>query len=136
VRIVSATNNGNGTWTVVTDPGLYLSDWSAARGATLRWNNISYVVYGMAMEDMTVQVPDNGGSGDNLQIQTGIGSWLKGLRIIGPNNMGVLINHNCFRCLVPIVRPPPRSGWLGEWGRLKGGCPVGLTRRAKARLGG
>jgi hypothetical protein len=20
---------------------------------------------------------------------------------------------------------PPRSGWLGEWGRLKGGCPVG-----------
>jgi hypothetical protein len=21
--------------------------------------------------------------------------------------------------------PPPRSGWLGEWGRLKGGCPVG-----------
>jgi tetratricopeptide (TPR) repeat protein len=34
------------------------------------------------------------------------------------------------------VRHPPRSGWLGEWGRLKGGCPVGLTRRAKARLGG
>jgi hypothetical protein len=24
------------------------------------------------------------------------------------------------------VRHPPRSGWLGEWGRLKGGCPVGL----------
>ena len=23
------------------------------------------------------------------------------------------------------VRHPPRSGWLGEWGRLKGGCPVG-----------
>ena len=22
------------------------------------------------------------------------------------------------------VRHPPRSGWLGEWGRLKGGCPV------------
>src|SRR5262252_4723185 len=32
------------------------------------------------------------------------------------------------------VRHPPRSGWLGEWGRLKGGCPVGLTRRAEARL--
>jgi hypothetical protein len=24
------------------------------------------------------------------------------------------------------VRHPPRSGWLGEWGRLKGGCPVAL----------
>src|SRR5437879_12646093 len=24
------------------------------------------------------------------------------------------------------VRHPPQSGWLGEWGRLKGGCPVGL----------
>jgi len=23
------------------------------------------------------------------------------------------------------VRHPPQSGWLGEWGRLKGGCPVG-----------
>jgi hypothetical protein len=23
------------------------------------------------------------------------------------------------------VRHPPRSGWLSEWGRLKGGCPVG-----------
>src|SRR3989442_6255135 len=25
-----------------------------------------------------------------------------------------------------VVRHPPQSGWLGEWGRLKGGCPVGL----------
>src|SRR5467141_3552983 len=24
------------------------------------------------------------------------------------------------------VRHPPQSGSLGEWGRLKGGCPVGL----------
>jgi len=23
------------------------------------------------------------------------------------------------------VRHPPRSGWLSEWGRLKGGCPGG-----------
>ena len=29
---------------------------------------------------------------------------------------------------------PPRSEWLGEWGRLKGGCPAVLTRRAEARL--
>src|SRR5215472_15471106 len=35
---------------------------------------------------------------------------------------------------VVLVRHPPRSGWLGEFGRLKGGCPVGLTRRAEARL--
>src|SRR5437773_8189061 len=28
--------------------------------------------------------------------------------------------------LVLKVRHPPQSGWLGEWGRLKGGCPVGL----------
>src|SRR5213592_2882697 len=27
---------------------------------------------------------------------------------------------------VRLVRHPPQSGWLGEWGRLKGGCPVGL----------
>jgi len=24
------------------------------------------------------------------------------------------------------VRHPPQSGWLSEWGRLKGGCPDGL----------
>jgi hypothetical protein len=23
-----------------------------------------------------------------------------------------------------VVRHPPQSGWLDEWGRLKGGCPV------------
>jgi hypothetical protein len=23
------------------------------------------------------------------------------------------------------VRHPPQSGWLDEWGRLKGGCPYG-----------
>jgi hypothetical protein len=28
-------------------------------------------------------------------------------------------------CRCSRVRHPPRSGWLGEWGRLKGGCPVG-----------
>lgn len=100
LRIVSATNNGNGTWTVVTDPGLYMSDWSASRGATLRWNTSGFTVYGMAIEDMTIRVPDNGGSGDNLQIQSCVGCWVKGLRIIGPNNTAVLLNHNCVHCLV------------------------------------
>jgi hypothetical protein len=29
------------------------------------------------------------------------------------------------RKLEKQVRYPPRSGWLDEWGRLKGGSPVG-----------
>ena len=32
------------------------------------------------------------------------------------------------------VRHPPQSGWLSEWGRLKGGRPSWFWRRAKARL--
>jgi hypothetical protein len=58
--------------------------------------------------DLTVRV--------KVKLVTSFGQWLKRNRL--------------------AVRHPPRSGWLGEWGRLKGGCPVGLTRRAKARLGG
>jgi len=34
-------------------------------------------------------------------------------------------NVEIRRCASATVRHPPRSGWLGEWGRLKGGCPVG-----------
>ena len=29
------------------------------------------------------------------------------------------------RLSVLAVRHPPQSGWLSEWGRLKGGCPGG-----------
>jgi hypothetical protein len=36
----------------------------------------------------------------------------------------------------PGVRHPPRSGWLGERGRLKGGCPISLGVALNARLGG
>src|SRR5882762_1994963 len=34
------------------------------------------------------------------------------------------LRNRAKRILWP-VRHPPQSGWLGEWGRLKGGCPVG-----------
>jgi hypothetical protein len=32
--------------------------------------------------------------------------------------------------IVNVVRHPPRSGWLDELGRLKGGWPIGSRRRA------
>src|SRR5207245_6863367 len=34
--------------------------------------------------------------------------------------------QSVWRSVGVQVRHPPQSGWLGEWGRLKGGCPVGL----------
>jgi len=39
---------------------------------------------------------------------------------------GFGMEHCCHLLVVEQVRHPPQSGWLGEWGRLKGGCPVGL----------
>jgi hypothetical protein len=46
------------------------------------------------------------------------------------------------RSKIPLVVVIPRKSdnpalrWLGEWGRLKGGCPVGLAVALNARLGG
>jgi hypothetical protein len=36
---------------------------------------------------------------------------------------------NGDRLLVQEVRHPPRSGWLSEWGRLKGGHPLVSSSR-------
>jgi len=94
VRITGATNNGDGTWTITTSPGLYMPDWSYARGATLTWLNTTYTTTGMGVEDLTIK-----GSG-GLTIGDGTASWVKGVRIIGYSNTGTIGTMYCSHCLI------------------------------------
>src|SRR5436309_2590401 len=44
-----------------------------------------------------------------------------------PSNAGhLLLLRKSWLNAELSVRHPPQSGWLSEWGRLKGGCPGGL----------
>jgi hypothetical protein len=94
VRITGAVNNGNGTWTVTTSPGLYMPDWSYARGATLSWLSTTYTTTGMGVEDMTL----NGAGG--IVLGNGTASWMKGVRVVGYSNNGTVATSYCSHCLI------------------------------------
>lgn len=97
VRIVSAANNGGGNWTVTVSPGLYMQDWSFARGATLTWDTASYDTVGMGIEDLTIQLFDSSGI---IELGNGYASWMKGVRVLDYNNSSMLTVTNCSHCLV------------------------------------
>ena len=97
VVIVSATNTSGSNWTVTISPGLYLSDWTFAQGATLSWNTgPSNESIGVGVEDMTI-VPAT-----NNTVTFGYGgyaSWLKGVRMFSFNNGTMFKFAYCSHCL-------------------------------------
>jgi hypothetical protein len=78
-------------------PGLYLPNWSTARSARLRWNQSSYMGFGMGLEDLTVEL--SGGASVNLG--SAYASWIKGVRLIGtPSGQSINIGNSTKNCLV------------------------------------
>lgn len=102
VRVTSAKNNGNGTWTLTFSPGIHMPDWDTGRGATLRWYDTTYSTTGIGIENLTILAGGQSGNPVNAPITIGRGtaSWLTGVRIIGHNNNWQIVANFCSHCLI------------------------------------
>jgi len=85
-QVIYITNvTGAGTagnpWIVTFTPGMYMQNWEYARTAALAWPTQSQVAVGMGLEDVTLYIAI---SGQELFIEGGYASWVKGVRIIQP----------------------------------------------------
>jgi hypothetical protein len=78
--VVVTSISGN---TVNFSPGIYLSNWSAAKSAGLAWQGGSYQASGIGLEDFTLMETLNASVG--VDFSSAYASWIKGVRII---NMG------------------------------------------------
>jgi hypothetical protein len=82
VLVTAATNNGNGTWTLTTSPGLYMPNWTTALGAKITWLSSSNQVNGVGLEDLTIYSPNNSNN-YLIEVSNSYASWVKGVRIVG-----------------------------------------------------
>jgi len=100
VWIKNAVNNGNGTWTITTDPPLRMPNYTFAKGTSISWCTAQFSASGMGLEDMTIQMFESASGGNGIDVGDGTANWMKGVRMIGYNNNAMFSMQRCWRCLV------------------------------------
>jgi hypothetical protein len=86
--INSATNNGDGTYTISLSPTpLYMPNWAFSPNAPiLGWPNSPRQITGVGLEDLTVS--GSGSTTYSVSLQNAYASWIKGVRFIGSGSKG------------------------------------------------